>query len=535
MDKVLVHNAISTLDILVITLISANVFDVVLRGLKDYIFIHTTNRIDMVLGLKVYDHLLRLPLIYFKNRRVGTVITRISQVESIRNFLTSSILVMTIDSIFFIIFIAVMYQFSPILTIILICSFPLYFFVAWIFTPSIIEKIEKQFYASSINTAFLNESLYGIETIKSLGTEPVMKREWENQSESLALTSFNSSVTNNIINQSVSLIQKITSVIVLLKGVDLTMTLELTIGQLIAFNMMVSHVNRPVSHLVDLWQQFIQMRVSVDKLSEMLNTPKENFEDKTSRKTSIEGSICIVGLKFKYQPNSPFTLNGLNIFINQGEHVGIVGPSGSGKSTLTKLIQRLYLPSSGSIYIDDNQLDSIDPMLIRENIGVVLQENYLFNRTVRQNIALKNSVTSLSEVIEVAKLAGAHDFIVKLPLGYDTLISEAGSSLSGGQKQRIAIARALIGNPKILIFDEATSALDDESQSIIKNNMSKIIKGRTVITVAHRLSTVKDCDRIITLEEGKVSESGTHSELIKTGGCYSRLWNVQKSVKNEKI
>ncbi|WP_281169109.1 peptidase domain-containing ABC transporter [Hahella ganghwensis] len=311
------------------------------------------------------------------------------------------------------------------------------------------------------------------------------------------------------------------------------MALELTIGQLIAFNMMASHISQPVAKLIELWQQFVQARVAVDKLGDMLNLPAEQENGDLLLDYEMTGELELKQLVFSYQPDQDPVLKGIDLKIEAGTTLGIVGPSGSGKSTLTKLLQKLYVPDSGEILIDGQPLQDVDPGYLRQHIGVVLQENYLFNRSVRDNIAIKDPTVSLDQVIAAAKLAGAHEFILKLSRGYDTVLAEGGASLSGGQRQRIAIARALMQNPSILILDEATSALDDESQALIQSNMAKIAQGRTVITIAHRLSTVRQCDQIIVLQQGKIAESGSHEALLSLDGSYTRLWRLQQDLSRE--
>ncbi|GDY24224.1 hypothetical protein AHAT_01140 [Agarivorans sp. Toyoura001] len=308
----------------------------------------------------------------------------------------------------------------------------------------------------------------------------------------------------------------------------MVMNLEMTIGQLIAFNMIATHVNQPMAKLVELWHQFVQTKVSVEKLSDVLNIPSELEGQHFFPESKVIKKIEFRDIKFRYTPKSPLVLNNVNLSISHGESVGIVGPSGSGKSTFTRLIQKLYPAEKGLILLDGHLINNVSSTYIRKQIGVVLQENYLFSLSVRENIAIKHPSVEFEQVVKVAKLAGAHEFIVKLSNGYDTIIAEGGSSLSGGQKQRIAIARALVGEPSILIFDEATSALDDETQQIVQKNMAKICEHKTVITVAHRLSTVKYCDRILYMENGYISEQGTHAELLALNGAYSNLWKMQR-------
>ena len=325
-----------------------------------------------------------------------------------------------------------------------------------------------------------------------------------------------------------SFINKVSTVLILWIGATLVMKGDLSVGQLIAFNMLAGRVSGPILRLVQLWQDFQQAGLSVRRLGDILNTPTEpGYNPGRTSLPSLQGAINFEGLTFRYRPDLPEVLRNINLSIKPGEVIGIVGRSGSGKSTLTKLIQRLYVPESGRILIDGIDSALIEPTWLRRQIGVVLQENYLFNRSVRDNIALSNPGISMEAIIQASQLAGAHEFILELAEGYDTPVGERGSTLSGGQRQRIAIARALLTKPRILIFDEATSALDYESERIIQDNMQQICRNRTVFIIAHRLSAVRRCDRIIVIEKGEIIEQGSHRELLKNNGMYTRLNDFQ--------
>jgi len=533
MDKVLVHGALSTLDVLVWTLCIVGIFEIILKGLREYIFSHTSNRIDIVLGGRLFKHVLKLPLGWFKHRQVGNIISRVQELDTVREFITSSLMTLCVDMVFTVIFLAVMASMSVPLTLIVLATLPCYALLAWRSNQPLQASIERQFHTSAVNTSFLNESVGGVETIKSLAIEPCMQRRWEQQTSEMVEAGFHTQTVNNLVSQLVMLLQKITSVAIIWYGASLVISLHMTIGQLIAFNMLLTQVQQPFSRLIEVWQKFIQTRIAVDKLGDMLNQPAEQAYDNLIPQVSLRGEITLAQVNFRYRPDLPLVLKDVSLAIRAGESIGIVGPSGSGKSTLAKLLQKLYVPDSGHLILDGYPLQELDTGYLRAQTGVVLQENYLFNLSVRQNIAIQEPAASFERVVAAARTAGAHEFILQLPLGYDTILAEGGRSLSGGQRQRIAISRALLSDPRILIFDEATSALDDESQAIIQTNMQDISKGRTVIMIAHRLSTVRHCDRIITLEGGQLTESGTHHQLLAQQGCYSRLWQLQQTLSKE--
>lgn len=527
-DKVLVHKGLTTLDVLAVGLLVISLFDVVLNGLRTYVFSHTTNRVDVTLGSKLFDHMMRLPINYFKARQVGNIVARVRELDTIRNFITSSALTLLIDLFFTFVFFAVMYFYSPLLTYIVLGSIPFYIILSIIITPILRSRVEEQFKRGAANQAFLTESITGVETLKAMAVEPQMQRRWEEQLAGYVAASFKAANLGNIANQTAGFVNKVTTVLILWVGATLVVKGDLSIGQLIAFNMIAGRVSGPILKLVQLWQDFQQAGISVQRLGDILNAPTEpgHNPNRTSL-PALKGQVTLDHVTFRYQPERPPVLNGLSLETKPGEIIGIVGRSGSGKSTLAKLIQRMYVPEAGRVLVDGVDLAQVDPAWLRRQVGVVLQENFLFNRSVKDNIALADPGIPMEKVVEVAKLAGAHEFILELAEGYDTSVGEQGSVLSGGQKQRIAIARALISNPRILIFDEATSALDYESERVIQDNMRAICHNRTVFIIAHRLSTVRNADRIVVIEQGRIIEEGNHFTLLNKGGQYAKLHAYQ--------
>ena len=530
-DKVLVHRSLSTLDVLVIGLVAISMFETVLGILRTYLFAHTTNRIDVELGARLFNHLLALPMAYFQARRVGNSVARVRELENIRNFLTSSALTLAIDLLFTVVFLAVMFAYSPLLTWIVLGSFPFYIAISAGMTPLFRRRLDEKFRRGAENQAFLVESVTGIETVKAMAVEPQMQRRWEEQLAGYVSASFRVLSLGNTASQLVQFISKVVTAGILYFGARLVIEGGLSVGELVAFNILAGRVSAPVLRLAQIWQDFHQARLSVQRLGDILNTTAEpTFTPSRARLPAIRGNISFDHVTFRYRVNGREVLHDVSFDVPAGQVVGIVGPSGSGKSTFAKLVQRLYVPESGRVMIDGVDLAMADPWWLRRQIGVVLQENVLFNRSVRENIALADPAMSMERVIAAATLAGAHEFILELDEGYDTIVGERGSTLSGGQRQRIAIARALIADPRILIFDEATSALDYESERIIQHNMKEIAKGRTVLIIAHRLSTVRAADRIVTLEHGRLVEDGTHDALIKIGGRYAALHRLQGGI-----
>ncbi len=528
-DKVLVHKGLTTLHVLAIGLLGISLFEVVLGGLRSYLFSHTTNRVDVALGAKLFRHLLALPIVYFEARRVGDSVARVRELENIRNFLTGSALTLVVDLVFTFVFFAVMYYYSPRLTLVVLGAIPFYLLLSVWITPIMRKRLNEKFNRGAENQAFLVESITGVETLKSMAVEPQMQRRWEEQLAGYVGASFRSANLGNIAGQTAGFINKVSVVLILWIGATLVMQGQLSVGQLIAFNMLAARISGPILRLVQLWQEFQQAGISVRRLGDILNTPTEpGYNPGRAALPALRGEVCFNGVSFRYRPDRAEVLRNIDLKIEVGEVIGIVGRSGSGKSTLTKLIQRLHVPGSGRVLIDGIDLALVEPAWLRRQVGVVLQENFLFNRTIRDNIALANPGSAMEQIVRASQLAGAHEFILELAEGYDTLVGERGATLSGGQRQRIALARTLLTNPRILILDEATSALDYESERIIQHNMRSICRERTVFIIAHRLSAVREADRIVVLDRGRIVEMGAHAELLAGQGQYAHLHAMQR-------
>jgi subfamily B ATP-binding cassette protein HlyB/CyaB len=529
MDKVLVHHGLTTLDVIASGLLAVMIFETALNSLRSYVFAHTTSRIDVELGSRLFHHLIKLPLAYFQARRVGDSVARVRELENIRSFLTGNAMTLLLDVLFSVVFIVVMFCYSGWLTLIVLLSLPLYVLVSMCITPLLRARLQDSFARGAENQAFLVETVNGIDTLKSMAVEPQVLRHWDNQLAAYVAACFKTQNLSTIANECVSLIGKLVTVATLWLGAQLVIGGQLSVGELIAFNMLAGRVSQPIMRMAQLWTSFQQTGISVQRLGDILNTPTELSKGTRSTLPPLKGRIEFDQVHFRYRTDGSEVLRGVSLRIEAGEVIGVVGRSGSGKSTLTRLLQRLYVPERGRVLVDGMDLALADVSSLRRQIGVVLQDSMLFNRSIRENIALTDPAALLESVIDAAQMAGAHEFILELPEGYDTVVGEHGASLSGGQRQRVAIARALIGNPRILIFDEATSALDYESERIIQQNMQAICRGRSVIIIAHRLSAVREANRILVVDRGQIVEQGSHTELLaQKAEHYCRLHRMQQ-------
>ncbi|AJJ12164.1 type I secretion system ATPase family protein [Yersinia rohdei] len=526
-DKVLVSRGVGSLMVLGTAMIALAVAEPGYTFLRGWLFSHLSSRVGAELNTGLYRHLLGLPLGYFTAQPTGQTIAKVREMEQIRSFLTGSALTMLLDLLFVSTFIAVMFCYSTILTWMVIGSLLCYLLFWWAVSGMLRKRVERQYEASAHNTAFLTEAISGLETIKTSATEALFNRSWRASLAGYVRASFACSRASNIAEQGVSLIHKVTSAILLWRGVTLVLAGELSPGQFIAFTLFAGYVTQPILRLAQIWQDFQHTQVALKRIGTIMDSPAEPGSVGLLSNHTMAGSLAFKQVRFRYQPDTAEVIQNLNLDIAGGEFIGITGPSGCGKSTLTKLLQRLYTPQHGQILVDGQDLAITDATSLRCQMSVVLQESVLFSGSIRDNICQCRPSADDNHVEQIARLAGAHDFIVSLPQGYQTPVGERGGMLSGGQRQRVALARALMANPKILILDEATSALDYESEAAIMRQLPEIIRGRTVICIAHRLNTLRLCHRILVLKEGQVVEQGSHQALLAQAGAYAKLWRLQ--------
>lgn len=530
-DKVLVHNSLSTLNVLAIGLLIISIFEFILGIAKTYVFTNTTNKIDVILGARLFEHLIKLPLAYFEARRVGDTIARVKELENIRRFLTGTPLTSILDVLFIFVYLVVMMFYSPSLTGIVLASMPIFIILSAVATPMFKKSLDEKFNAGAESQSYLVEAVTGINTIKAFAIENIVQRHWESLQAKYTSIGFKTSILSGNVSAIGQFIQKTFDLLILWYGAHLVIYGQLSVGQLIAFRMLAGRVSGPVLRLVQIWQDFQQSSISIERIGDIFNTKPEIASNQTrTRLPQVKGNIKFENVVFRYKLDLPEVIRNVTFNIEPGKTIGIVGKSGSGKSTIAKLIQRIYIPELGKILIDGVNIAIADPNWLRRQIGVVLQENFLFNMSIKENIAIHNPSASIESVMNAAQIAGAHEFILELSEGYDTMVGEKGVGLSGGQKQRIAIARALLNNPRILIFDEATSALDYESERIIQNNMQKICMGRTVLIIAHRLSTLKGADMIMSIDRGQLVEYGKPEDLLKRNGLFRYLHLQQEGI-----
>ncbi|MDZ7960479.1 MAG: type I secretion system permease/ATPase [Aulosira sp. DedQUE10] len=528
-DKVMVQESLPTLDVMAIALLLVAIFEAVLGILRLFIFTHTARRLDLSLSAQLFRHLMRLPLAYFESRRVGDTVARVQELEQIRQFLTGTALTVILDSIFAVVYLALMFYYNIPLTFVALAVLPLFATLTIVATPILRNWLNETFNRSADSQSFLVETVTGIHSVKAHAAEPVARDRWEGLFARFIRTSFKASTTSNISSNLGDFLTNLSTLLILWFGAKLVIDQKLTIGQLVAFQMLSGRVTGPLLRLVQLWQNLQQVLLSVDRIGDILNVAPEAEPGTGLVLPSLNGQITFEQVFFRYQASTEPVLRGISFNVEPGQFVGIVGRSGSGKSTLSKLLQRLYQIESGRVLIDGFDIKSADLASLRQQIGVVLQEDFLFNGSVLENITLGNPDITAEQVVEAARLAVAHDFISQLPYGYESNVGERGTALSGGQRQRIALARLFLSSAPILILDEATSALDSETEQQVLQNLQKISANRTVFLIAHRFAPLKRADLILVMEQGVIAERGTHPQLLQQKGLYWSLYQRQQA------
>jgi ATP-binding cassette, subfamily B, bacterial len=528
-DKVMVQESLATLDVMAIALLLVATFESILGMLRLFIFTHTARRLDLSLSAQLFRHLMRLPLAYFESRRVGDTVARVQELEQIRQFLTGTALTVILDSIFAVVYLGLMFYYNIPLTFVALAVLPLFATLTIVATPVLRNWLNETFNRSADSQSFLVETITGIHSVKAHAAEPVARQRWEGLFARFIRTSFKASTTSNISSNIGDFLTNFSTLIILWFGAKLVIDHQLTIGQLIAFQMLSGRVTSPLLRLVQLWQNLQQVLLSVDRIGDILNAAPETEAGTGLVLPPLKGEVNFDQVFFRYNANTEPVLKGISFNVEPGQFVGIVGRSGSGKSTLSKLLQRLYQIESGRILIDGFDIKSADLASLRQQIAVVLQEDFLFNGSILENITLGNPDISAEQVVEAARLAVAHDFISQLPYGYENNVGERGTALSGGQRQRIALARLFLASAPILILDEATSALDSETEQQVLQNLKNVSSNRTVFLIAHRFAPLKRADLILVMEKGVIAERGTHLELLKQKGLYWSLYQRQQA------
>ncbi|MBD2338907.1 peptidase domain-containing ABC transporter [Calothrix sp. FACHB-156] len=526
LDRVVVQRSELTLTAVGLGLLIFSLFRVALTGLRQYLLDHTANKLDVALIVGFIRHTLQLPLSFFETRYVGDIISRVQENRKIQRFLSGEALSILLDLLTVFIYVGLMFWYSWQMALLALLIVPPFFLLALIATP-FLKKISREiFSAYSQESSYLIEAISGVRTVKSTAVEQTVRWHWEELLHKAIKTGFSGEVISNRLQIFSNSIQAIATTAMLWFGAHLVIQNQLTIGQLVAFNMLLNTIIAPFQRLTVLWNQLQEVVIAMERINDVLDAePEENLQKQIKQNLpTIKGDIQFKNVTFRYHSESDTNvIENLSFHIQPGQMVALVGRSGSGKTTISKLVLGLYPPSDGNIFIDGCDITTISLRSLRQQVGVVDQDTFLFGGTIRENISLGHPGAKLEEIIAAATQAGADEFIKKLPMGYETQTGEGGGMLSGGQKQRIAIARALLGNPRLLILDEATSHLDTESERIIQKNFNTILKGRTTLVIAHRLSTVRNADLILVLDKGVLIESGTHQELMSKRGHYFYL------------
>jgi subfamily B ATP-binding cassette protein HlyB/CyaB len=528
-DKVLTHQSITTLWVLAVGIVLALLFDATFGFLRQTLTLAASNKIDMRLTRRTFSHLLSLPIDFFETTSAGVVTRHMQQLEKIRSFLTGRLFFTALDLISLLVFIPILFTYSFQLTLIVLLFTALIATVVVTMIPTFQRRLNALYAAEGQRQAMLVEAIHGMRTVKALAIEPSQRRIWDQRSAEAITMHFRVgqiSIAGNAITDFLGKMMPVTLIVI---GAQAVFDNTLSVGALIAFQMLAGRVTGPLISIVGLVNEYQETALSVKMLGEVMNRAPEGRAGANGLRPVLQGDIRFDEVTFRYPGAQAMALNKASFTIEQGTVVGIVGRSGSGKTTLTKLIQGLYPVEEGIVRFDGIDAREIELSHLRRQIGVVLQENFLFRGTVRENLSITKPDATFEELVEAAAAAGADEFIERLPMGYDTMLEENAANLSGGQKQRLSIARTLVAKPRILILDEAASALDPESEAIFINNLSRIAVGRTVVMISHRLSTLVNADKIMVMQQGRLMDAGRHEELLTRSDTYQHLWNQQTS------
>ena len=524
-DTVITQGSLRSLNVLGFLLIAMSISQAVLSSLRTFLFSDTTNKIDASLGSSIVNHLFRLPLGYFSKRSIGDVSSRVSELETIRNFLTGTALTILLDAVFALLYIAVMLMYSIKLTIWALSVIPLFILLTLFISPIIKHQLREKAEASAKVNSHLVETISGIETVKAQRMEIVSEWKWSKLYSRQIKAGFKNTLTSTTASSISNFFQQLSGLIVIWVGASMVLKGQLSIGQLIAFRIISGYVTNPLLRISGIWQNFQEIGVSLNRLSDVVDNMEEIEINGTNLPPlpPIRGKVSFEGINFSFS-NNKLQLKNINFKVDKGSFIGIVGKSGSGKSTLLKILMRFYNQNEGEIKIDDFDVSKVDLYSLRNQIGIVSQESLLFDGTIFSNISIAKPNASLEEVIEASKLSLAHEFIENLPSSYSTTVREKGTELSGGQRQRIAIARMILSNPNLIILDEATSALDIETEKNVVKNLLNKFSSKTIFFISHRLHNLINADEILVIENGILVEKGKHNELIKFNGIYKNLF-----------
>ena len=526
-DKVLVHESFTTLYVLVIGVGIALVFDAAFTFLRRYLLLYATNKVDIRIATRTFAHLLSLPISFFERISAGVLVKHMQQASRVREFLTGRLFLTALDAISLFVFVHVLFFYSIKLTFLVLGFAAAIAVVIALLVGPFRRRLYALYQAEALRQGLLVESVHGMRTVKALAIEPLQKRIWDDRSAQAVAMRFRVEKISATAQSVTGLLEKLMSVAIIGFGALDVFNGVMTVGALVAFNMLAGRVSGPLVQIVTMVHEYQEIALAVQMLGEVMNQRPERDAARPGLRPELIGQIEFENVTFRYGPEGAPALDNVSFAIPAGSIFGIVGRSGSGKTTLTRLVQGLYPIQQGLLRIDGSDARELDLVHLRSRIGVVLQDNFLFRGTVRDNIACVKPDASFEQVAQAARMAGADEFIERLPRGYDTILEENAENLSGGQKQRLAIARALLTDPRILILDEATSALDPESEVIIRQNLRRIAADRTVIIVSHRLSMLADAEAILVVDRGRVADLGRHEQLLAQCAAYRQLWNQQ--------